>query len=112
MAGRITGAAPLFERFTLGDTRTLRGWDKYDIAPAGATKMYYASVEYGFSGIGVFLDVGSAWDDHTPSRARVSTGLSFHAGPAFAAVGFPLNTDNLTAIFSMGIRVGETKLRW
>ena len=35
MFGSVTGNAPLFERFSLGDSRTLRGWDKYDIAPAG-----------------------------------------------------------------------------
>ena len=29
MAGGISGDAPLFERFSLGDSRTLRGWDKY-----------------------------------------------------------------------------------
>ena len=46
MAGGITGEAPLFERFSLGDSRTLRGWDKYDIAPAGGDRMFHASVEY------------------------------------------------------------------
>jgi len=112
MAGTITGTAPLFERFTLGDTRTLRGWDKYDIAPAGGSRMYYASVEYRYTGVGVFLDLGSAWDDHLENRVRVSTGLTFRAGPAFATVGFPLNTDNVTAIFSLGLRLPETKLRW
>ena len=35
MAGAITGHPPLFERFALGDSTTLRGWDKFDIAPAG-----------------------------------------------------------------------------
>ena len=74
--------------------------------------MVYASVEYGYSGVGVFLDMGSVWDRPADRRFRVSTGLSFHAGPAFASVGFPLNTDNLTAVFSMGVRIGETNLRW
>ena len=112
MGGAASSTAPFFERFTLGDTRTLRGWDKYAIAPAGGSRMVYASVEYGYSGVGVFLDMGSVWDQPSDRRFRVSTGLSFHAGPAFATVGFPLNTDNLTAVFSMGLRIGETKLRW
>ena len=30
LAGGITGQPPLFERFTLGDSTTLRGWDKYE----------------------------------------------------------------------------------
>lgn len=111
-AGTITGNAPLFERFSLGDSVTLRGWDKYDIAPAGGSRMYYASVEYRYTGLAVFLDVGSVWDTPADKRVRVSTGIGFHAGPAFAAVGFPLNTDNLTAVFTMGLRFSETRLRW
>ncbi len=37
MAGGITGDAPLFERFTLGDSKTLRGWDKYESRRLAAT---------------------------------------------------------------------------
>jgi hypothetical protein len=112
MAGDINGAPPMFERFTLGDTRTLRGWDKYAINPAGGNRMYYASVEYVYTGLAVFLDVGSVWDQPGESHARVSTGLGFYAGPAFATIGFPLNTDRVTAVFTMGLRISETKLRW
>ena len=112
MAGHISGAAPMFERFTLGDTRTLRGWDKYDINPAGGSKLYYASLEYAYTGLSVFLDVGSVWDQPGDSHTRVSTGLGFYAGPAFASIGFPLNTSHVTAVFTMGLRVSETKLRW
>jgi hypothetical protein len=112
MAGGITGTAPLFERFTLGDTRTLRGWDKYDVAPAGGSRLYYASVEYGYSGVGVFLDVGSVWDRPEGNHAKLSTGLTLRAGPTFASIGFPLNTDNLSAIFMMGIRVQGFGVRW
>ena len=96
MAGGITGHAPLFERFTLGDSTTLRGWDKYDIAPAGGDRMFYSSIEYRYTGLALFLDVGSVWDANTERQVRVSTGFGFHAGPAFLVVGFPLNTDNLT----------------
>ena len=46
MAGSITGEAPLFERFTLGDSSTLRGWDKYDIAPVGGDRVGHFSVEH------------------------------------------------------------------
>ena len=112
MAGTISGTAPLFERFSLGDSVTLRGWDKYDVAPAGGSRMYYASVEYRYTGLAVFLDLGSVWDAPAESRTRVSTGIGFHAGPAFATIGFPLNTDNLTAVFTMGLRFSESPFRW
>ena len=102
----------MFERFTLGDTSTLRGWDKYDIAPVGGDRMWYSSLEYRYSGVALFLDVGSVWDDGTERKVRVSTGFGLHAGPAFLAVAFPLNTDNLRAVFTMGLRVSGIGVRW
>ena len=68
------GDAPLFERFTLGDSTTLRGWDKNDIAPAGADRMFHSSIEYRYTGLALFLDVGSVWDAGTERQVRVSTG--------------------------------------
>ena len=112
IAGGITGDAPLFERFTLGDSTTLRGWDKYDIAPAGADRMFHSSIEYRYTGLALFLDVGSVWDAGTERRIRVSAGFGLHAGPAFLVVGFPLNTENLSAVVTMGLRVSGLGIRW
>ncbi len=112
MAGGITGHAPLFERFALGDSLTLRGWDKYEISPAGGDRMLYSSVEYRYTGVSLFLDIGSVWDAHTERQVRVSTGFGFHAGPAFLVVGFPLNTDNLTAVLALGLRIPGVGPRW
>jgi hypothetical protein len=112
LAGGITGDAPLFERFTLGDSRTLRGWDKYDIAPAGGDRVIYSSIEYRYTGVALFLDIGSVWDANTERQVRVSTGFGFHAGPAFIVVGFPLNTDKLTAIVALGLRIPGVGTRW
>ena len=112
MAGGITGRAPLFERFTLGDSTTLRGWDKNDISPAGGDRMFYSSIEYRYTGLGLFLDIGSVWDAGTERQVRVSTGIGLHAGPAFLVVGFPLNTDNLTAVFTVGLRLPGIGIRW
>ncbi len=112
MAGGITGHAPLFERFTLGDSTTLRGWDKYDIAPAGGDRVIYSSFEYRYTGLALFLDVGSVWDANTERRVRVSAGFGFHGGPAFVSVGFPLNTDNLTAVVTAGLRIPGIGIRW
>jgi hypothetical protein len=111
-AGAITGDAPLFERFSLGDSVTLRGWDKYDIAPAGGTRMYYASVEYRYSVLAVFLDLGSVWDAPADNHLRASAGIGFHAGPQFATVSFPLNTNDLSAVFTVGLRFSEKPFRW
>jgi Omp85 superfamily domain len=104
IAGRINGDAPLFERFSLGDSRTLRGWDKYDIAPAGGNRIFHASLEYHYRGLGMFLDAGSVWDGGADRRMRVSTGVTFSPGPVFFTVGFPVNTDEFRAVFTMGYR--------
>jgi hypothetical protein len=104
MGGVINGGgAPLFERFTLGDSRTLRGWDKYDIAPAGADRMVYGSVEYRYRVFALFVDSGSVWNDGSERKFRVSTGFGIHKGPFFMTVGFPVNTPELRAVFSIGV---------
>jgi surface antigen Omp85-like protein len=112
MAGGVTGHPPLFERFTLGDSTTLRGWDKYDIAPAGGDRVASSSIEYRYSGLALFLDVGSVWDANTRREVRVSTGIGFRAGPAFFIVGFPLNTDDFRAVFTMGLRTSGIGITW
>jgi hypothetical protein len=104
MGGYISGDAPLFERFSLGNTQTLRGWDKYEIAPIGGQRMFHTSVEYRYRGFGFFLDSGSVWDEDLAKRVRFATGVTFHPGPVFFTVGVPLNTDHLTAVFAMGLR--------
>jgi hypothetical protein len=111
MAASISGDAPLFERFSLGDSRTLRGWNKYDIAPAGGDRMFYTSLEYRYRGLAVFLDSGSVWDAGADRRVRVATGIGFHPGPFFMTVGFPLNTDDLRAVFTTGVRFGGIGFR-
>jgi len=105
-AGRIDGTAPLFERFSLGDSRTLRGWDKYDIAPAGGDRMFHSSLEYHRRSLMLFLDAGSVWDHGADQKARFSTGIGFTPGPLFFILGFPLNTDEFRAVFTMGVRFG------
>ena len=101
-AGRINGDAPLFERFTLGDSATLRGWNKYDIAPAGGSRVVHSSIEYRYRGLAFFLDSGSVWD--TESAFKTSTGFGYHRDNFFATLGFPLNTDDLRTAFMIGVR--------
>jgi hypothetical protein len=103
--GYITGDAPLFERFSLGNSSTLRGWDKYDIAPLGGERMFHSSVEYRYSHVAVFFDTGSVWDRNTDSKVRYSTGFGIHSDNSFLTVGFPLNNDNDSGpIFTAGVR--------
>jgi Omp85 superfamily domain len=102
--GVIDGAAPMFERFSLGDSSTLRGWSKYDIAAEGGGRMRYQSIEYSYRGFAVFLDAGSVWEEDADARSRVSTGFGYHGGHFFMMLGFPLNADELRAAFMTGVR--------
>jgi hypothetical protein len=111
LAGGIDGSAPLFERFSLGDSRTLRGWNKYDIAPAGGDRVFHTSFEYRFSGLALFLDSGAVWDNGVDKRVRVAAGFGFHTDPFFMTLGFPLNTDDVRAVFTTGVRFGGIGMR-
>jgi hypothetical protein len=62
LAGRITGNAPLFERFELGDSTTLRGWSKFDLDPLGGSRVIHGSVDYRYRFFQVFYDSGAIWD--------------------------------------------------
>ena len=111
LAGGIDGTAPLFERFTLGDSRTLRGWNKYDIAPVGGDRVFHTSLEYRYSGFALFVDSGAVWDAGVDKRVRVAAGFGFHSDPFFMTLGFPLNTDDVRAVFAVGVRFGGVGMR-
>ena len=107
--GRCSAAAspveaPLFERFTLGDSATLRGWNKFELAPIGGNRVFHQSLEYRFYGAALFLDTGSVWDDGGRRELRTSTGFGFHTDNVFLTVAFPLNAPEHGATFMMGVR--------
>ena len=104
LLGRISGQAPLFERFVLGDSTTLRGWDKYDIAPAGADRVFHQSVEYRYRGFAYFFDSGSLWSEGEPIKVRLATGVGFHSKHFFVTFGVPLNAGDLSGKFITGVR--------
>ena len=111
LVGGIDGPAPLFERFSLGDSRTLRGWNRYDIAPAGGDRVFHTSLEYRYRGFALFLDSGTVWDTGVDKRVRVAAGVGFHTDPFFMTLGFPLNTDDVRAVFTTGVRFGGFSVR-
>jgi len=102
--GYVSGQPPLFERFSLGNATTLRGFDKYDIAPAGGERMFHSSIEYRYAHVAVFFDTGSVWDRDADAKIRYSTGFGVHGDNFFLTLGFPLNGDDASPIFMMGVR--------
>jgi hypothetical protein len=110
MAGAIYGQAPLFERFALGDSTLLRGWNKYDLDPLGGNRLVYGSVTYGYHIMRVFYDTGSVWDQGKPLAVKESVGIGVSSGlgvlekGAFLlALAFPLREGHVTPVVIAGM---------
>jgi outer membrane protein assembly factor BamA len=104
-AGRITGTAPLFESFSIGNSFDLRGWNKFDVAPLGGARLAYGSVEYRYRPFGVFYDVGAIWDAGQSARVRHGLGFGwFEKDGAFLALAFPVRLNHVTPVITLGFR--------
>ena len=101
--GVITGQAPLFERFVLGNSTTLRGWNKYDIDPFGGNRMVHNSVEYRYGVLQVFYDSGAIWDPGQTVIPRNSIGAGIRQGGFFIAMAFPIRERRTDPIFMVGM---------
>jgi len=110
VAGVIYGHAPLFERFVLGNSSTLRGWNKYDLDPLGGNRVVHGSVTYGYHIMRVFYDTGSVWDQGKSPEAKHSAGIGissglgiFHKGAFLLAVAFPIRQGRADPVFIAGM---------
>ncbi len=103
--GFAQGTAPLFERFSLGNSATLRGWNKFDVAPIGGERAAHGSLEYRYSLFQIFYDVGAVWDPgkSAPVRHALGFGLAARHG-AFMSLAFPVRLDHVTPVFMVGFR--------
>ncbi len=104
LGGLITGYAPFFERFSLGNSTTLRGWNKFDVAPLGGNRAAHGSLEYRYEHFQIFYDVGAVWDSGRSSQARHGIGFGFVSKSAFISLAFPVRLENVAPIFMFGIR--------
>jgi outer membrane protein assembly factor BamA len=109
-AGVIYGRAPLFERFVLGNSSTLRGWNKYDLAPLGGNRAVHASVTYGYHIMRVFYDTGSIWDNGKRPEEKHSVGVGITTGlglfgknALLLAVAFPMRQGRIEPVFIAGM---------
>ncbi len=103
LAGRITGHAPLYERFALGDSTTLRGWSKFDLDPLGGSRMIHGSVDYHYRWFQAFYDTGAIWDNGQTREQKQSVGTGFKVEGFQLAVAFPLRAGRADPIFYAGL---------
>lgn len=102
-AGMISGRAPLFERFVLGNASTLRGWNKFDLDPMGGNRVVHNTVEYRYGVVQVFYDSGAVWDRNDTAVLRHSAGVGLRQGVFSLAVAFPLREGHIDPIFMVGM---------
>jgi hypothetical protein len=103
IGGMVGGRAPLFERFVLGNSSTLRGWNKWDLDPLGGNRMVHNSVEYRYGVFQVFYDAGAIWDNGQNATPRHSIGVGLRHGSFSLAVAFPLRDGRVEPIFMVGM---------
>jgi hypothetical protein len=106
LSGYLSGTAPLFERFSLGNCATLRGWNKFDVAPLGGTRAAHGSLEYRYSQFRIFYDIGTVWDSGRYNNVRHGLGFGWAYKDFFASLAFPVRTHNVAPVFMMGWRQG------
>lgn len=101
LAGAINGTAPLFERFALGNSTTLRGWNKFDLDPLGGGRVVHGSVEYRWRYLQAFYDTGAVWDRGTARDRKQSVGIgvrSSNKDGLLLAAAFPLKNGRVDPV--------------
>jgi outer membrane protein assembly factor BamA len=107
LGGMIAGSAPMFERFVLGSSETLRGWDRYVIDPLGGTRVVHNSITYGYQiregTAEVFYDAGSLWESTREAKLRHSVGIAYRQGIFVLTMAFPVVEGRITPVFMAGM---------
>jgi hypothetical protein len=102
-AGVIDGRAPLYERFVLGNSSTLRGWNKYDLDPFGGNRMVHNSVDLRYGLLQIFYDSGAVWDRGDSATLRHSAGIGVRQGIFSLALAFPLREGRIDPVLILGM---------
>ncbi len=102
-AGLLTGQAPLYERFVLGNSSTLRGWNKFDVDPLGGDRVAHNSVEYRYRYFEVFWDAGAVWNQNQAAVVRHSLGVGLRKDGFSLAVAFPVKDGRAEPMFMVGM---------
>ncbi len=104
--GYLDGRAPLFDRFVLGNSTTLRGYNKYDLDPLGGSRMAHGSLDYRYRFIRALYDVGTIHGDGVPAKARHSIAAGLGAGRGRSSFSFlvavPLKKGRIEPMVMLG----------
>jgi outer membrane protein assembly factor BamA len=105
--GAVSGNAPSFERFILGSSSTLRGWNRYALEPLGGTRVAHNSLSWGYQvgdgTVETFYDAGSLWSGTTKSVVRHSLGVGYRQRIFVLTVAFPVVKGHIAPVFMAGM---------
>lgn len=107
VGGTLSGRAPLFDRFVLGNSRTLRGYNKYDVAPLGGSRMAHGSIDYRHRWVRVVYDTGTVYSRGSSGKVLHSLAAGITSGHRRDAisflVAFPLREGRAEPVFILGM---------
>ncbi|HVW84341.1 MAG TPA: BamA/TamA family outer membrane protein [Bryobacteraceae bacterium] len=105
--GTLAGNAPLFERFLLGNSSTLRGWNRDGIDPLGGDRVVHNSLTYGYQfgerTAELFYDSGAIWNAGHASPLRHSLGVGYRQGIFILTMAFPVIEGRIAPVFMAGM---------
>jgi hypothetical protein len=106
-AGAISGDAPLFDRFVLGTSTALPGWDRFQIDPLGASRIVHNEMSYGYrigeGTVEAFYDAGSVWQSQQSAVLRHSVGFGYKQGIFVLTTAFPIRNGRVEPVFMAGM---------
>jgi hypothetical protein len=107
IGGSITGQAPSYERFVLGSSSTLRGWDRYEIDPLGGSRVFHNEMTYGYRfgerTVEGFYDAGALWQSDRAATLRHSLGVGYKQGVFVLSLAFPVRNGRIEPVFMAGM---------
>lgn len=107
LGGAIAGEAPLFDRFVLGNSSTLLGWNRFQIDPLGGTRVVHNEFTYGYrigeGTVEVIYDAGALWQSDREALLRHSFGFGYKQGIFVFATGFPIREGRMEPVFMAGM---------
>ena len=106
-AGAIAGDAPLFERFALGTSSVLPGWNRFQIEPVGGTRIAHNEVSYGYrvgpGTVETFYDMGTVWQAGEQAILRHAAGVGYRQGIFVLTTAFPIRNGRVEPVFMAGM---------
>ena len=103
LLGGIDGNAPLADRFVLGNANTLRGWNRFAIAPLGGDRVVHFSADGRYRILRLVYDTGTIYNTGKGKTLRHSLAAGVVISGLNLMVACPLKGGSVEPVFLAGI---------